>query len=242
MAFGDIVNSAENSAASGAITVTFTAATAGNLLIFTIGRSAPLATGQTWGTPTGWNGLTNSSINTGNIGGAWYYKIAAGGETTVTSTESIPVGNVRGQVIEFEGPFEASPLDKTAEDETNLSTVVTSQSTGTTAATAQNDELAVGFWSADQASNVETGRAYTNSFTEVLWSSATNSARAACITARKVLSSTGAVECTFSTTDTGDEMYGAVATFKKQAAAGGRIFKLAGEGGGLAGVSKGLAA
>ena len=43
---------------------------------------------------------------------------------------------------------------------------------------------------------------------------------AAVALAKKVLSSTGAQECTFSVTDTGDEQYGAIAAFKAAGGAG----------------------
>jgi len=221
MAFGDVIQTAENSVASGAVTVTFSSATAGNLLIFCVARSSALAVGTTWGTPTGWTALTNTPENVGNLGATWYYKIAAGGETSVTSAESTPPGNGRGVVVEFAGPFATTPLDQTAENESNLSTVVTSQASGTTGTTSQADELAVVFFGADTAINVDGSRSYNNSFSEVIFSNAvTNNSRAAVAVARRVLSATGTYSCTYSCTDTGDEMYGAIATFKAQSGGG----------------------
>ncbi len=220
MAFGGVVNVSSNTVSSGAITVTFPAATAGNLLVFVLGRSTSLAVGQTWGTPSGWTDGPNTPANTGNVSGAVWWKIAAGGETSVASAESAAPGNATGAVIEYEGPFAVSPFDVSAENESNLSTAVTSEATGTTASTAQADALAVGMWSADAYSNVDGTRTYSNSFTEDYFPSHGFTARAAAIAAHKVLSATGAQSCTFGCTDTGDEMYGAILVFKKQAAAG----------------------
>lgn len=222
MAFGDTVNTAEGTAASGAGTVTFTLATAGNLLIFHIGRSAAHGGGGTWGTPTGWTDLPNSTPGSGNMSSGGWYKISDGTETSVTTNGTLEAGAWHATVTEYEGPFAASPLDVTADNETNIGTIVTSQTSGTTGTTAQADELAIAMFGADSAASVDTGRAYTNSFTEVIFSNAAVSpGRGASIIAKKVLSATGTVESTFSTSDVGDEMYGAMATFKKQASATG---------------------
>lgn len=218
MAFGDVVQAVQNSVASGSVTVTFASAAAGNLLVFCVARSTALAPAATWGTPTGWTMLTSTPDAVGNIGAAWYYKIAAGGETSVSSTESTPPGNGRGIVVEFAGPFAAAPLDVTAENESNLATVVTSQSSGTTPTTTQAAALAVAFFAIDSAINADGGRSYNNSFTEAIYADPTlNNARAAAACARRVLSTTGAYSTTFSCVDTGDEMYGAIAVFKAQA-------------------------
>lgn len=222
MAFGDILHIYKASAASGEVTVNITTTPAvGSLLVFGVGRSATHSAGGSWGTPTNWNNILNSGINTGNMGAAWWYKIADGTETSVVTNGTNTQGNAQGFVVEFEGPFAAAPFDQVVENETNLSTAVTSQSTGTTGTTAQADELALAFFATVRFDTVDGGgtRNYTNSFTEAV-ATDTTAARAGGFLARKVLSATGTVECTFSVTDTGDEMYGSAATFKKQAAGG----------------------
>ncbi len=218
MAFGDKIQSAStNTSGVTSITVNFSAATEGNLLIVAVGSSAS----QTWGTaPADWTLLTQVPDGSGNMSGIWYYKIATGGETSVTVTLSNISSTLRGALCEFEGPFADSPLDQTAENEDNISTPVTSQASGTTGTTTQADELLVAFFAADAANNVDAGRAYTNGFTEEE-ANFTNSGRAAAILAKLVVAATGTYSTTFSTTDTGDEMYGAIATFKKAAEAGG---------------------
>lgn len=219
MAFGDFIQSNTTTGGSGAATTPTlgAGATAGNLLVLMLSRSAGSGTLPT---VTGFTAISDDV--SGNLTGAWWYMEASGGETTVTLSGESGTGTWRLCLAEFEGPFPASPLDVQAEDVTNVSTVVTSQSTGTTGTTSQADALALGFWTADGAANVDGTRGYTNSFTErVFEHGLTSSARAAIILASKVLAATGTVECTFSCTDTGDEMYGAVAVFKKDAGGGG---------------------
>ena len=223
MAQFDTIQTAEASSTSPAantVTVSFSAAVAGNLLVAGFTRSQSV----TWGAdPSGWTAITGvPDAAGGSMASKWFYKIAAGGETTVTMTTTETGVTFRGVMAEFEGPFAASPLDVTAEDETNISTPVTSQTSGTTATTAQASELAVAFFGADRADTVTDGHAYSNSFTEVHFASTTSStSRAMAALAKKVLSATGTQQCTFSTTDTGDDMYGAIATFKAAAGGGG---------------------
>jgi hypothetical protein len=215
MAFGDTVNSAKVSLASGECIITFPAATAGNLLIVGEGRSATHSATGTWVPDSaGWATLTDSGINVGNMSGAWYYKIAAGGETGFTSAHSLEQGNLQAVYAEFEGPFAASPLDVTAEDAANLASVVTSQGTGTTGTTAQADALAIAFFATDRFDTVDGTPTYSDSFTQVIIGD-TSSARASAFLAKRVLSATGTYTCTRGCTDTGDEMYGAIAVFKK---------------------------
>lgn len=233
MAFGDTVQtSPTGTSTTGEGSATLSAgATAGNLIIPAIGRSAKHTdTTGDWGTPTGFTDgpqSPDSAVGGSNVAGAVWWKISTGGETTVSTSGSGPNGNWCMVISEFEGPFEASPFDVQAEDETNLTTVVTSQSTGTTGAPAGGDWLAIAIFAADSMTNVDGGgtRSYSNSFTEVVF--ANSGARAGVVIAKKVGSGTGAVECTMSFTDTGDEMYGAVMVFKKQAASGSKPKTLA---------------
>lgn len=228
MAFGDLVGTpSEASFASGEATATFTAATLGNLLLFVVGRSAVHSAGGAWGAIADWNMLPNTPINSGNLAcGAWW-KIAVGGETTVVTTDTNEQGTAQCTVCEFEGPFAVSPLDVTAENEANIATVVQSCSSGTTGATAQNDALAIGYWGGDSTQNFD-DRAYTNSFVESIFTNI-SAARGCAMVASLVLSAIGTVECTLSTTDTGDEMFGAMAVFKKLVAAGSNVNLLSGK-------------
>lgn len=220
MAFGDLVGAASKvSLASGEAALGCTASS-GELLIFAIGRSATHSAGGSWGTPVGWSPIEDSGIAACNMGGAAFYKIADGTETGASTIGASTQGNTQAMILRFEGPWASSPLDKIAEDTGNLGIVSGSMSTGTTAATDQADELAIAVFAFDRFDAIDTSRTYTNDFTEVAITDI-STARAGAVVAKKVLSATGAVECTFSFTDTGDEMYGLVGTFRKLVAAGG---------------------
>jgi hypothetical protein len=219
MAFGDFIQMAEDTGTGVSTdTIAFSAATAGNLLIV----MAAISTADTWGTaPTGYTLLTQVPNGSGTMTSIWYYKIAAGGETGATVAWS-GVQTYRLGMAEFEGAFDATPLDVTAEDETNISTAVTSQPSGTTATTAQNDALALAFFGGERGDFISNATAYTNSFTErAFYDGPTSPGRPGLAIASRVLSATGTYTTTFSCTDTGTPMYGAIAVFKKYVAAGG---------------------
>lgn len=225
MAFGDLVQWAEDTGTGVTTdTISFSAATAGNLLIIMASNSAP----TTWGTaPSGYSVITQSPDATSTMGAIWYWKIAAGGETSaVVAWDN--VNTYRLGMAEFEGAFEGSPLDVTAEDETNINTAVTSQASGTTATTAQNDELGLAFFGNERADFASNATAYTNSFVErAYYDGPTSPGRPGLAIASRVLTTTGTYSTTFSCTDTGTAMYGAIATFKKYVAAGGFTPRLA---------------
>jgi hypothetical protein len=220
MAFGDLVGTpVKASLASGETAITFTAPTLGNLLVVSVGRSATHTAGGAWSDPSGWNRIHDSGINVGNMAAAWWWKISDGTETSFTCTDTNEQGGLQVLFCQYAGPFAVSPFDVAAENAANLSSVVTSQSSGTTATTAQADALAVAMFAFDRSDTVDGTRVYSNSFTESAFND-TSAARSGSSQARKVLSATGTVECTFSCTDTGDEMYGSIAVFKKQVASG----------------------
>lgn len=222
MAFSDVVQvSPTGSSTSGEATATLSAgATAGNLLVFAVARSSAHGLpGAVWGAITGWTAGPQTQLDpAGNMAAAVWWKIAAGGETTVTTDDTNESGNWCAVIVEYEGPFTGG-FDVQAENEDNTASAVTSQTSGTTATTAVAQSLAVAVFMADNGGNVTDGRAYTNDFGEDAF--ANSGARASVLVASKVLSATGTVETTFSTTDTGDEMYGAVLVFSGTAGGGG---------------------
>ena len=142
--------------------------------------------------------------------GAMYYKVADGTETKVrlqwTNSEDISI-----RVAEYSGIVSVDPLDVSSSDVTSGET--TTVSTGTTAATAQADELAIAMMGSDSGGNTTTGRSWNNGFTEVTWLN-DSSGDPGLSVAEKDLTSTGTVQTTFTTTDSGDEMVAIVATFK----------------------------
>jgi hypothetical protein len=227
MSFGDLVNSQHAAIGSGALTINFTTVTAEkNLLIAVFSRS----TASTPGTPSGWTPISNSSG--GNLYGSWFYKITVGGEHTITSVDGAS-GNATGTVMEFEGPFAASPLDKTASDSSHLSSATKTQSSGTTATTTQAGEFVIAYFAADSGVTMAGTTALTNGFYKM--SGDTTTARAYYCIGIVVPADVGTYETTFSTTGTGDEMYGAIATFLPES--GGTVYEESVTIGASAGVS-----
>jgi len=106
------VQTAQATAAGSSLTVTFAAAAAGDVLILTAGFGTTGAS-RTWNTPAGWTVLStgstaNDGINLTGLGS--FYRVATGGETSVTVTLSGVVGTMSGVVSEYSG-LAAVPLD-----------------------------------------------------------------------------------------------------------------------------------
>ncbi len=143
-----------------------------------------------------------------------FYKLSVGTETDVDLTWT-NVEELNIVVFEISG-LTTTPFDVHASDENTGQSV----STGTTATTAQNDEICISMASVDTGGNAQNGRDWTQSFTENNWESSGDSGEPGLSVAKKTLSATGTVETTFSTTSAGDEMCGIVAAFKVAGAAG----------------------
>lgn len=218
MAQGDLVGTPEQATgASGEAAITFAGSpTAGHALKITVARSAIHPSGGAWSTPSGWTRVQDSGVdNAGNVAGAIWIKMADGTETAFATTDTSEAGNWRLLYEVYEGPFETLLVDVSAENNASLATVVTSLSTGTTAAPSQANGLVLASWCFDAAVNVDGTRGYTNSFNESDFASASvSTARAGIAAARKVVSAGGTQECTFSCSDTGDEGWGGIVFLK----------------------------
>jgi len=183
-------------------------ATAGNLLVTTI------ATDKSAGSYTVPSGFTPIHDYIGpSISGAMAYKIATGGETAITWSYATSEES-SAWVGEYSGLASSNVLDVSAEAD-SADVAVTSQTTGTTATTSMANELAVAMFGIDSALYA-TGRSWTNSFTEVSFVGASNTAGLGVAT--KTLSSTG-TQTTTASWVTADQACGAIATFKTTAAA-----------------------
>ena len=221
MAFGDLVQSASSTSGSGVLTTPTlgAGATAGNLLVFAAARASTHSSGGAWPAVSGFTALDDSGINIGNMAGAWWYKVAAGSETTVSlSGETNQAGNWTASLLEFEAPtagWATTPLDVKAENDANIASTTSTLSSGTTAATSVAESLALAFFAIDIGSSIGT-ESYTNSFGTA--PKVTTGARAGHGTAKKVLSATG-TQTTTITIGTADEIYGAIAVFAADAGA-----------------------
>jgi len=183
-------------------------ATAGNLLI----SAVVYANGSvSVSTPSGWSVLA-ADPGGGNFSYWAFYKVAAGGETSVSYASG--GGNKSGFIAEYSGFSGGAVFDDVATDYSNLTTVVTSQGTGTATGTG-TDALAIALFGNEEGSLISAGRGYSDSFTESI---ADASNRGGHFVGIKTLAATGDQSCTYSCTDTGDEMAGAILIAK---AAGG---------------------
>jgi hypothetical protein len=164
-------------------------------------------------TSTGWSIAASIVVATGLY---IYWKIAGASESS-TVTIGINVSDSGEMAIyEYSGNT-ASPLDKTA---TTSASGVASCGTGTTATTAQADELLFAAVGKDSTATWN-GLAWTNSFTTLSGPIAGNGAPgASCLsTATRAVNATGAYTTTASWTDGNWSCGGAIATFKAAAAA-----------------------
>ena len=182
-------------------------ATAGRLLVLTASWDKVI-TGLSESSST-WTQV-DYRINNNMVTGAMYYKVADGTETSVqlswTNSEDISI-----RVGEYSGVVSVDPLDVNSFGVNSGET--TSVATGTTAATAQNDELAIVMMGSDSGANTDTGNSWSNGFTEVLYLPGVSGDPGLSV-AEKDLTSIGTVQTTFTTTASGDEMVAIVATFK----------------------------
>jgi hypothetical protein len=146
MAQGDIVQDKSGAATSGTtVGVTFDqTATDGNLLVAMVSTGADGIT-----TPGDWSiGRTHGSANDQWAG--LYYKESDGSETALTVTCAGSEEHTLS-FVEFEGPWQASPLDKVNSSDT-YGTSVDNIDIGTTGTLSEADEVACAFawnWNGD---------------------------------------------------------------------------------------------
>lgn len=190
-------------------------ATAGNLLVAGVVVSSSSA-GFT--TPTGWTLLHHYQAS-GALNFAFYYRVSDGTETNVTMSW-VNTLQSNAFIAEYEGWTGTPTLDQSAENETNLASATTSCSSGSITTT-QAACLLVAAFGSDSYNNVDGGRAYSDSFAERVAYNSGSGTRPGIFLADREVSSTGTYDTTFSTTDGGDEMYGAIAAF--YSAGGGGI-------------------
>jgi len=191
-------------------------ATSGNLLASWVAydKNAGTITGPSgWSTPILIKGGSSVTL-------AFSWKESDGTEQSVTWLNSTNRGAV-AKITEISG-FDTPVLDVSAVS-VDSNTAVTSRSTGTTTTTTAAETFAIALMGVDSYTNVNTGRAWTNSFTEEEFGFNTVSGLPGFSEAHKTLSATGIVESTFSTTGGGDQMAALVAVFKGASAPGAGI-------------------
>ena len=214
MAFGDVIQTKTAIALTAVANISLTLDSTpveGNMLVAIAGGRAV----ATIDTPSGWTeGVTLSGSNLRN---KISFKEAGASESTSVQFDwaSPTTDQMVLIVVEFEGPFDGTPLDVSASTSSGSSAVETLTS-GTTATTAQADELAVaGLVCRSEISAPSWDASFATTASE-LGGTGTNDAEA--VMGNLVLSSTQAVQTDASWT-TGVRSTAAVITLKKAAAA-----------------------
>lgn len=209
MAFGDVIQTKQATGTGTSLSATFDSSiTQGNLVV------AICMTGDgTLNAPSGYS--TGVAVNnaTESDACAAFFKVAGASESTTVTATSGSSDEYLIEIVEFEGPWEASPLD--------LSTANSRQASGTTYAcsatgtTAQADELAIVICYTRLAGN-SSGDSWDSGYT---LRTSGNSTYKSMHSAFKVLTATGSVASTL-TFGTSDVAMGGACSFKKQAAGG----------------------
>lgn len=198
---------------------------AGDVIAFIVAAADPAitVTGVTDNLGGTWTAGPDIAVSTGNLRAVTYYKICSGSETSVSFTIG---GGTTGQAfaVRVTGFTGTATLEGTpGEDDTKISTIGTTVGSGSSSNTTAS-AVAIALFASDRADTIDGGgtRNYTNSFTEVGFNS-TSGSRAGAWAAAKVLSGTGSNSTTFSVTDTGDELYGAILVFGDVTSGGNTI-------------------
>ena len=191
------------------------AAAAGNLLVsFLVVDKAGLTAAPVH--PTGWNfGAYHSpGDSTSGVSIAWAWKKATGGETAAQWTLPNAESRLQGATIhEFSG-FNNVVLDQASTPQGVATTVVLSQSTGATAATTNNNGLAIGLVGSDSADTVELS-GWSNGFKVLRTEESALASVVGIYTAFRDNLTTGALaETTATFTGVGDQLAGVAAVFK----------------------------
>jgi hypothetical protein len=125
VAIARVQAASNNSTGTGTVAVTIAAATAGNLLVGCASVNE-VAGDKDINTPTGFTAITPADINsTTKVRGRMWYKVAAGGETSVTFASASGTSDMAAWVIEFSGTAAASPEDQTNENTGSTSPATT---------------------------------------------------------------------------------------------------------------------
>lgn len=217
MAFGALLNQAEGTTASGTSHTTasfgFTP-TSGSLLL--IGVTDQAGSTSHSAHSSGWNEISDNEGATRAFTGGWYYKISDGTESTFSLTTST-TAICQWKIVEVEGPWSTSAVDVSTENEALCATAgTTSVSTNTTGTASISDGFAIAWFASDSSNFWDAAKSYTNSFANLGTMYDPGSTPGQWFAFKQLSSSAGA-ETTVSVTDTGDDVYAAIAIFKPAA-------------------------
>jgi hypothetical protein len=213
MAYGDLIQEKNTFSGTGTtISATFDSAlTDGNIMVACHYSSRNGAS-----VPSGWSAAVVLSNPGNSDSGNLSYKIAGVAESTTVTCGNGASGGATLWIGEFEGPWNATPLDQTSSNGPDLGPAT--MSTDTTGTTSQNDELAVAMVAGEE---IGPTASWTNSFTEVHDDGDQGSFAKEMAVATLLLTTTQTVETTADIDNGNYDAMACVATFKKAAAGGG---------------------
>lgn len=201
---------------SSTISINFTAATAGHLLL---AICAPDKITGTFTYPSGWTPIGTAHDTGPSVGLALAYKVATGGETSVAFSWAGSASKPMALMYEFSGVDTTSPINQSIinyVDDTN----VNSRSTGTTSATTVDNCLAVAICCIDTWLASASSRTWTNSFVEDYFYTSNTTGAEGIDTAFKVITPVGTAESTFSWVSAADQAIGAMVVLAPAAITG----------------------
>jgi hypothetical protein len=172
--------------------------------------------------PSGWTVVHD--YDSSNVSGFIAYKVAGASEGTTYAFTAGTASRVWAiWSAEYSG-LTTPPLDKSSEGDSGAS-AVTAQATGSTGVLAQADELALAILAIDSGT---AWKPYTvpSGFTEE-WEEPNSpiGGDPGCRIISKVTTVTDALNPNYTTTDTGDQCWAAIATFKIAGATAGMVFR-----------------
>jgi len=205
--YREVAGTGNTTASQTSISDTFDGApVSGNLLIafLVIGTTDP----GTITVPSGWTAI-GTAIERSDCSGHMAYKISDGTETGNITWNWVN-GTAKQAIEIYEWKLQNAALDKESQADTG-GTPATSLATGTTGTLSSAESLAIAFWGAESHDNTETGPTFTSPFDLIFHSGGPGTIGR--LSAFANLTGTTAVNPTFTTTDTGDDMWGKVAVF-----------------------------
>jgi hypothetical protein len=223
---GALENTWENASSSSASLAVTVSPSANSLLIGIFSGRGGTANAPTDNGTGSWTVIEESVVSgSSQAGGVFYYKVAAGDETTVTFTASV-VGRCSAIVAEYSGITTSSPLEDSAENVTYITTEQTSGdpiNCGSATPVSANGMAVAAIMSPDARDGYETEVTINDSYTKDEYSVFIDGAYAWCAVAHKNYTSTAAQSPDWDTSTTGGwYAYTAIAVFK-EADGGGSI-------------------
>jgi len=211
-----VENTATHLASSNGYNFSIPTPAANNLLVV---MATTQSGSQVIETPTGFTRIQAGDDGSAQHHGELCYKIADGTETSINAS----YGNTKWFAVcyaEISGLDATAPLEDSDEDESQIAATATSVTSGSATPTTA-DGWAVAGVSGGNSNKINGGRAWSNSFADIVAQLTTSNFRPGSVLAKLEYSSASAKTTTYSHTDAGGWLYGAIGVFKAAGGGGG---------------------